>query len=32
MQSLQQVQITIERSKVEDVFRESSQQLKNHEV
>lgn len=32
MQSLQQVQITVERSKVEEIFRESSQQLRNHEA
>jgi len=31
-QSLQQVQIIIEKSKVEELFRESSQQLKNHEA
>ena len=31
-QSLQQVQTTIERSKVEEMFRESSQQLKALEV
>lgn len=32
IQSLQQVQTTIERSKVEEMFRESSQQLKGLEV
>ncbi|XP_068694094.1 structural maintenance of chromosomes protein 5-like [Montipora foliosa] len=32
MQSLQQVQITVEKSKVEEVFRETSQLLKNQEA
>ena len=32
MQSLQQVQITVEKSKVEEMFRETSQLLKNQEV
>ena len=32
MQSLQQVQVTVEKSKIEEMFRETSQLLKNHEV
>ncbi|XP_015772407.1 PREDICTED: structural maintenance of chromosomes protein 5-like [Acropora digitifera] len=32
MQSLQQVQVTVEKSKIEEMFRETSQLLKNHEA
>ena len=32
MQSLQQVQVTVKKSKIEEMFRETSQLLKNHEV